>query len=81
MDDEVSIEVIHGGDDARHDFKPRFRIKAERLQAMSAKMNPAHDWLQGIDELVERFQSSNHMRRSKPPLSVVEGRPLPAIHY
>src|SRR4029077_10701852 len=24
----------------RHDLKPRFRIKAERLQAMSGKMNP-----------------------------------------
>jgi hypothetical protein len=26
----------------RHDLKTRFRIKAARLQAMSAKMNPAH---------------------------------------
>jgi hypothetical protein len=27
---------------SRHDLKPRFRIKAARLQAMSGKMNPAH---------------------------------------
>jgi len=26
----------------RHDLKAPFRIKAERLQAMSGKMNPAH---------------------------------------
>ena len=26
----------------RHDLKPRFRIKAARLQAMSGKMNPTH---------------------------------------
>src|SRR5271165_2213824 len=27
---------------SRHDLKPRFRIKAQRLQAMSRKMNPGH---------------------------------------
>jgi hypothetical protein len=27
---------------SRHDFTPRFQIKAERLQAMSEKMNPAN---------------------------------------
>jgi len=27
---------------SRHDFKPRFRIKAQKLQAMSRKMNPGY---------------------------------------
>ena len=32
----------------RHNLKPRFRIKAGRLQATSAKMNPAH--MMGFNE-------------------------------
>src|SRR5215831_16953462 len=47
----------------RHDLNPRLRIKAARLQPMSAKMNlPPYDAFQRIDELVP----SPYLTRDRP---------------